>query len=231
MSIKDGRDYLFLIWQEQKTRKRYVVGELSKNGQYEFSYGYEVDTAIENGFELLIAFPELKTVYKNDSLFSVFSGRLPDPKRKGIERILTKYGLDSYDSYRLLKASGAKLPIDDLEFIDPIFDADVDKCTRKFYVAGPRYYLGCNGDVCEKSIVVSVDEELSFIPEPENPYDDRAVQIVNGSGVKIGYLPRYYAEGIRQVMARGNSIDCKVIEINKENNCSECIKVELVVSK
>ena len=106
MSIKDGRDYLLLVWKEPKTRRCYTIGELSKNGQFEFSYGYEVGKAIEAGFELLIAFPDIEKVYKNEKLFSVFSSRLPDPKRKGIDAILEKYGLSEYDHYNLLKKSG-----------------------------------------------------------------------------------------------------------------------------
>jgi hypothetical protein len=132
MSIKDGRDYLLLIWKEPKTRRRYAIGELSKNGQFEFSYGYEVQQAIEAGFELLIAFPDIRKVYTNKNLFPVFASRLPDPKRKDIDAILKKYGLAEYNPYNLLKRSGARLPIDNLEFIDPIFDFESGKVVRQF---------------------------------------------------------------------------------------------------
>ncbi|GAA0126497.1 hypothetical protein UT300019_24000 [Clostridium sp. CTA-19] len=37
-------DYIYLVWKDYKTRKRYIVRELSKNGKYEFKY------RIENGF-------------------------------------------------------------------------------------------------------------------------------------------------------------------------------------
>jgi len=132
MSIKYGRDYIYLVWKDIKTRRQYIVGQLSKNGQFEFSYGFEVKEAIENGFKLLISFEQIDKVYKSDILFPVFSSRLPDMKRKGIEKILSKYGLDNYDDYKLLKRSGAKLPIDNLEFIDPILDeneGDVKRVT------------------------------------------------------------------------------------------------------
>lgn len=122
MSIKCGRDYIYLVWKDIKTRKQYIVGQLSKNGQFEFSYGFEVKEAIKNGFKVLIPFGDINKVYKSDILFPAFSSRLPDMKRKGIEKILSKYGLEEYDSYKLLKRSGAKLPIDNLEFIDPILD-------------------------------------------------------------------------------------------------------------
>jgi len=35
MSIKDGKDYIYLVWKETETRRQYIVGQLSKNGQFE----------------------------------------------------------------------------------------------------------------------------------------------------------------------------------------------------
>jgi len=231
MSIKDGKDYLLLVWKEPKTRRNYIIGELAKNGQFEFSYGYEVQKAIEEGFELLISFPEINKLYKSEQLFSVFASRLPDPKRKGIEAILRKYSLTQYNAYELLKNSGARLPIDKLEFIDPIFDFQSGEIVRSFFLAGPRYYLGCNGEECEKSIDVTTREELRFTPEPENEYDKNAIKILNTKGVMLGYLPRYYAEGISKLIESEAKVTCRVVEINKETECNECIKVELTVTK
>lgn len=231
MSIKDGRDYLLLIWKEPKTRRRYMIGELSKNGQFEFSYGYEVQEAIVAGFEMLIAFPEIKKVYKNDNLFPVFASRLPDPKRKGIEAILEKYGLTEYNAYDLLKKSGARLPIDNLEFIDPIFDFEIGKVERQFFLAGPRYYIGCEGKNCEKSIDLNLHEELRLMPEPENVHDEHAIKILNASGTLLGYLPRYYAKGVCQLIVEHATINCRVIDIFKDTECNECIKVELSLTK
>lgn len=231
MSIKDGKDYLLLIWKEPNKRRNYVVGELSKNGQFEFSYGYEVQQAIEDGFELLISFPDINKVYKSEQLFSVFASRLPDPKRKGIEAILKKYSLTEYNAYELLKNSGARLPIDKLEFIDPIFDFDSGEIVRSFFLAGPRYYLGCNGEECEKSIDVTPQEEIRCVLEPENVYDKNAIKILNTKDILLGYLPRYYAEGISKLINNEETIICRVIEINRDTKCNECIKVELTINK
>jgi len=231
MSIKDGRDYLVLIWKEPKSRRRYPVGELSQNGQFEFRYNNEVQKAIEDGFELLIAFPEIDKLYKSDKLFPVFSSRLPDPKRKGIEVILAKYGLAKYDAYTLLKRSGARLPIDNLEFIDPIFDFESGRIVRQFFLAGSRYYLGCEGADCKKSNDVKLHEELRLIVEPENKQDEYAIKITNMAGALFGYLPRYYAQGVSQLIGNETVITCKVIEVTKDTGCVECIKVELMIKK
>ena len=39
MSVRDGKDYLYLVWKCGLTRQQYVVGVLSRNGGYEFKYG------------------------------------------------------------------------------------------------------------------------------------------------------------------------------------------------
>lgn len=122
MAIKDGKDYLYLIWECSSNRRQYIVGKLTKNGQYEFKYCGGIEKAIKSGFKLLVSFEKLDIVYKSEKLFPVFASRFPDRKRKDIGRILEKYGLDEYDAYQLLKKSGAKLPIDNLQFIDPILD-------------------------------------------------------------------------------------------------------------
>lgn len=231
MSIKDGRDYLLLVWKEPKTKRRYIVGELSKNGQFEFLYKYEVEKAILGGFELLIAFPEREKVYKNEELFPVFASRLPDPKRKGIEAILAKYGLEEYDAYKFLEKSGARLPIDNLEFIDPIFNFDSGKIVRNFFIAGTGFCLGCLGEHCDNSIEVKLHEELILMPEPENEHDRYAIKIINSAGNSLGYLPRYHTEGVSQLIEKDTIITCRVIEVNRNDKCLECIKVELTIEK
>ncbi len=114
-------NYLYIIWKDPQTRRNYTVGKLAKtdNG-YSFEYCNEYENAVKVGWQLIQAFPEIKK-YESKDLFSVFSSRLPDRKRRNINDILNKYGLSSYDGYELLKQSGGRLPIDTLEFIDPIF--------------------------------------------------------------------------------------------------------------
>lgn len=124
MSLGEGKDYIYLTWRDTETNIKYIIAQLSKNVQYEFNYGFEVHEAMKKGFKLLICFEQINKLYKSDILFPAFSSRLPDKKRQGIEKILLKYGMKEYDEYNLLKRSGARLPIDKLEFIDPFLDED-----------------------------------------------------------------------------------------------------------
>ncbi|WP_123053191.1 HIRAN domain-containing protein [Clostridium sp. JN-1] len=231
MSIKCGRDYIYLVWKDIKTRRQYIVGQLSKNGQFEFNYGFEVEEAIKQGFKLLISFEEINKVYKSDILFPAFSSRLPDSKRKGIEKILSKYGLDDYDAYKLLKRSGAKLPIDNLEFIDPILDENEEIIKRIFYLAGPRHYIGCEGIDCAKAENLEVGDVLQLVLEPENKFDRNAIKVLNENSIHIGYIPRFYSESIINLLNKGYTYNCNIYEIQKDNNCNECVKIQLEMKK
>ena len=228
MSPNDGSDFLYLIWKDVITRRQFIVGQLSKNGQFEFQYYGEVDLAIENGFTPLVSFPDFKKLYISDRIFPIFSSRLPDKKRKNIGKILEKYNMNEYDEYTLLKNSGAKLPIDTLEFIDPILNLE-QPFNRCFFIAGVRHYINCNGDLCKNSLEVNRGDEVFFKREPENPHDKNAVQILDKSNVLLGYVPRYYSSGVTELIINNREIKCYVCNVDKNKNCNECIKISMDV--
>ena len=226
----NNREYIYLVWQDDKNRDFYVVGQLSRNGHYEFEYTGEIDKATENGFQLLLPFPKRKAKYKSDILFPIFSSRLPDRKRENINEILEKYNMTEYDPFVLLKNSGAKLPIDNLQFIDPIIKVGDKKIERRFYISGIRYQNECQGVECDKFKNVKVGDKLTLKLESDNKKDKNAVKILH-DGESIGYIPRYYSEKVSEFIRKSDKYECKVLEINKAKNCNESIKAELVLNK
>lgn len=228
MSIKNGKDYMYLIWKAEKSRKQYIVGVLSKNGEYEFKYNEEVHDAIREGFTPLIPFADIEKEYSSTELFPIFSSRLPDRKRKDMDKILAKYGLDEYDPYQLLKKSGARLPIDSMQFIDPILEFD-NVLERKFYMAGTRHYLGCEGNDCNKSITLQCGDTVYLKKEPENIHDSNAIKVVNYKEELLGYVPRYYSRAFTRLIDQGRNISCHVVSVNKNMCCSECILLDINV--
>ena len=117
----DNHDVVWLVWNEKKQQKKIKVAELMKRAnKYYFKYDIDgVKEAMKYDLVLLPCFSHLNAEYSSDKLFPIFSTRLPDPKRKDIGMILGKYGLNSYDEFELIKKSGAKLPTDPYEFIQP----------------------------------------------------------------------------------------------------------------
>lgn len=219
-------NYLFLIWKDPKTRKNYTIGKLSHNGNYNFSYFETATGAAKAGWEPLEAFPELDRTYESENLFPIFSSRLPDRKRRDIKKILEKYELSEFDEFQLLRKSGARLPIDTYEFVDPIF-SDEETIERDFYVVGIRHHAACNGNCCELRPAVHADDLLRLEMEPQNVYDQFAIQVLTAQGELLGYIPRYYSQPITERIQKGMTYSCRVLEVATDNNCSECIKVRL----
>ncbi len=83
----------------------------------------------------------------------------------------------------------------------------------------------------DNSIEVKLHEELILMPEPENEHDRYAIKIINSAGNSLGYLPRYHTEGVSQLIEKDTIITCRVIEVNRNDKCLECIKVELTIEK
>jgi hypothetical protein len=127
MTQEKVKDCLYLVWKDPDEKKNYFVGMLCRNGNFEFSYDWQIDEALERGFEPLIAFEDINKTYVSDIIFPAFSSRLPDRKRKGIDKILRKYGLEVFDEYELLKSSGAKLPIDHLYFTTSLNNSCIEQ--------------------------------------------------------------------------------------------------------
>ncbi len=223
-------NYLYLIWKDPKSRKNYTVGRLEKSeSRYVFEYCNEYKEAHKVGGMMIQAFPEEKR-YESEELFPLFTSRLPDKKRKNIEVILEKYGLDHYDGFELLRKSGGRLPIDTFEFIDPIFDDDLE-IEREFYIEGIRHSCSCHGKNCEFRPQIEVGMNLNFRLDNTNKYDVCAVQVLNEKKEVLGYIPRYYSQSISERINNGMTYECIVLEANEEGNCQECVKVRLTMPK
>ncbi len=222
-------NFLYVIWKDPRSRRNYIIGKLSKSKGYKFEYCNEYKKAQEVGWELLDAFPEDK-LYESDELFAGFAGRLPDPKRKGIEGILQKYGLDEYDGYELLRKSTGRQPMDTYEFIDPIFPED-ETVERDFYLMGIRHHAECRGKMCSNIPILNEGDELSLVQESENETDPFAVRVTTMDGDMLGYIPRYYSESVSRRLSDKMNYSCIVLEKTEESECETCIKVRLRIPR
>lgn len=221
-------NYLLLIWKDPETRRNYTVGKLTRGDFFTFQYYGEAENAEEAGWKLLGAFPTYQE-YRSNTMFPVFSSRLPDKKRRDIQNILEKYGLMEYDEFELLRRSGARLPIDTYEFIDPILPDDKE-IEREFYITGIRYHSACQGSDCGALPGVKVGDMLLLEEEPENAYDPMAIRVLTQEREVLGYVPRYYNKAILARLHDGMGYSCKITEVNANmRNCSECLKARLTM--
>lgn len=82
MSVKDGKEYLYLIWKCSTTRRQYIIGQLSRNGEYEFQYCGEIKAAMDAGFKPLVVFENLDVMYRCKELFLFFPADFQTEREK-----------------------------------------------------------------------------------------------------------------------------------------------------
>lgn len=214
---------IFVIWKSPESRRNYLVGRITRDEKYSFNYESELEEAKKEGFTEFIPFPNKDELYKNEILFPIFSNRLPDKKRKDIQKILKKYNLESYDEFELLKM-GAELPTDNLKFVTAI-DSTSDLLNCEMYLSGVRHYLGCKGKNCNNAQPL-VGDDLHLEAEPENKKDEFAIKVMKNENI-VGYIPRYYNKLVNQLFEKESKMKCKLINYNKDKNCDKCIKMRL----
>jgi len=220
---------LLVIWQDSNTRLRHIIGELCKNNGFNFRYMTEKTQELKSiGFNSLTAFPDFEKNYFSNYLFPAFSSRLPDKRRSDMSVILSHYNMDTYDEFELLKKSGGKLPIDSLEFVEPIDLLDKN-IKRQFYIAGTKFMYNKN-----EGVFSSLEPQmiLQYQLEPENDFDKNAVMILSQSSV-IGYIPSYFSKGVTEAVNAGRSVRISVLEVKpkpvNDENWHELVKCELEI--
>lgn len=96
-----------------------VIGLLlreKKLGYFFKYYKQGLKEAKEQGFSYLIGFKDQRKLYTSPQLFSVFQSRVPTRQRRDLEMMLEKVGLDEYDEFEYLAATGGKTNTDSISF-------------------------------------------------------------------------------------------------------------------
>jgi hypothetical protein len=94
-------------------------------------------------------------------------------------------------------------------------------CLLQAYIAGYQYYQG-------ESIqqLIAAGDELTLLPESDNPYDSLAVQIF-WQEVKLGYIPRRYNGVIAQLLSRQQPLTARVIQVDVSRPSWKRIKLDV----
>lgn len=239
------KESLWLVWQNAKTRLFYHVGILSRyDNQYIFQYTYQsdelqkVNDALLNGYLLHPMFPDLKREYKSETLFGAFKRRLPSEIRVDFKEILIDLSLsENYSEMELLERTRGKLGGDQYSFEKPL-EMINGILKTSFYING-MYYQNLPQNW---SAILKENSKVKLKLEPENPVDLNAIAIYTEDGIKLGYVPRFYASWISKQIEDNlepvvtvNSInlsitsswwvkldfECKVFKTNTDINSSD----------
>lgn len=82
------------------------------------------------------------------------------------------------------------------------------------YVAGTSHVK----DVEKLEPLLKIGDRLSFLREPDNPYDEQAIVIKSSDGAKIGYVPRRDNVIFARLMDAGKVLFGKITEKEFKGN-------------
>ena len=73
------------------------------------------------------------------------------------------------------------------------------------YIAGVKYRKGAN----ERLSDLPHDVKFRLEPEPENPYDQFAVRVLDPAGFHVGYVPKELSHEVTRLLERGRIVKCE----------------------
>lgn len=188
------------------------------DGEYRFVYTRGACSL--SGFNPFPGMPDLREVYRSETLFPMLANRLLSKSRPEYEAWLSWGGFDPReppDPLAILSVTEGIRQTDALEvFPCPLPNADGDYQTR-FFLHGLRH---AKPEAHAHVASLHRDDPLRVEVEDDNPRDPRAVAVltVDTQRLRLGYVPRYLARDVRALLARSEpaEIDLRVVRVNSQ---------------
>jgi hypothetical protein len=203
-----------VIWQDVQSRALVHVGWLEYTGPgFEFSYTDEARR--HEGFAPFPPFPKLDEVYRSADLFPFFAVRLISAADPNYEAVLDAIGLTGRDATPAeLLALAPDSQHDTIQVVPEPHEASDGTLERTFLVSGFRYANDLTGGSASRVIAqLKPGARLELVPEPTNPRNPRAIQIVSRR-TQLGWLPDYFVNEVHGYLAAGRSVEVVVERAN-----------------
>ncbi len=208
---------LFVAWRSDDDAGWGPVGRLDFDGKlYRFCYVRGARTLSQ--FRPFPGMNDLEQVYESEELFPLFANRLLSKARREYDDFLRWGGFDPTnppDPIAILGVTEGIRQTDAIEvFPCPVPDANA--CyLNKFFLHGIRW-MGAEAIV--RIGELQPEEALVVEPDAENLADPSAVGVHTQDGVKIGYIPRYFAHDVCKLLSGcdGDFIELFVERVNGE---------------
>lgn len=206
---------LFVTWQDQVSRRIFPVGRLvtlEGGAGYEFAYIAAAREAEECGFAGFPAFPELERVYRSAELPAFFRNRLLQPGRLDYPQYLQELGLEisTATPVEILGRSGGRRVTDRLEVFAELIPVG-DRLEGHFFVRGMRHVEGAE----DAALQLEAGDRLRLVHEPSNAVNPSAHLVICHDGSRVGYVPDYLVDDIKDLLERDESLRVEVVRVNQ----------------
>lgn len=209
---------VYLAWRAHYEYKTWApIGRLDRWGKslYFFSYTKGADQV---GFRPFPGMENIETVYRSNTMFSMFSNRLLDSKREEYQSVLNWSGFDDEihpDPLAILEVTEGRRSTDYFEvFPLPIPDGQ-GLYNFRFFLHGIERL----SDIAKDRVArLRSGDRLLTLLDVQNSYDSNAVALRTKDDRQIvGYLPRYLAQDFSELSA-GCGVEYVSFEVNRLNS-------------
>ena len=190
---------LFVAWRDPETRRIQPVGifvqRAGAHGLTVFAFAYLKQAERLDRFTPFASFPDLHRAYKSEGLFPMFANRLMPRERPDYGAYVERLDLSvNADPFEVLGRSGGRKTTDRVEvFPEP----EVDQASRGycclFFARGIRHVEGAADAVAK----LDKGDALTLVDDPTNPVNRRAFLLHDPTGSRVGYVPDYLVEFLR----------------------------------
>lgn len=203
-----------VIWQDPRSRALVHVGWLEFTGS-QFVLSYTDDARTNERFEPFPPFPLLDQTYVSEELFPFFAVRLISSADPTFDAVLDAIGLTRSEATPAeLLARSPESQHDTIQVVPEPTEADDGTLVRTFLVSGVRHADGLLGDGLDETITgLEPGTPVELLPEPDNPQNPRAIQLVDESTV-IGWLPDYLVDEVHGYLKAGRPIAVTIERAN-----------------
>lgn len=168
-----------------------------KNGEYRFEY---IKKSVESDwFSPLPGLSKHDSGHRSPQLFPIFAERVISSRRPDRPETLRALGLpEDAAPIEVLNRTGGRRVGDTIELV-PMPDLSPDRSfSMLFLVHGVRH---SSEDAQRRIGQLQRDEQLSLRADSTNPINTLAVQVADGDGVTLGFVPDPLAPFVQDVLA------------------------------
>jgi len=203
---------VFVVWRDSKTSMWHPVAKLTRTQDgYRFNY---TKGAINKKFKPFVFMDRLASVYEGEELPPFFANRVIGKERPEFKKVNNWSDLvfDGENYLDILGRTGGGRVTDEFRIVPCPVEKD-GKYSLKFFVNGIRYLDESQQVVVNKLLP---GDELEFVKEDSNSYDQMALRIDQKEGVQIGYCPRYLSPEFRRII-EDPEIEGYTLKVSKNN--------------
>jgi hypothetical protein len=174
---------IFLTWKKGPGSRRIAVAKIARSATDIGRFHYlpeNVEIAKKEGFSFYTGFPDTNKVY-TENVLDILGQRISKSERNDLKDFYDFWCVDSSrknDVFYMLAMTQGLLPTDNFEFL-----ADFNPVKDLVFISE---ISGLSVSKLSPDLI-KIGDKLSFNREPDNEYDDKAVELFF-NGIKLGYV-------------------------------------------